>query len=198
MANALPSYLPLRAGQERPEKIPPGGCDVYEGEQGSIYICCKSADGEHVNCYKAIIHHQDPWGPPLPSGVDLNRLVANGQVTRIDPGQFGITSLNTVGRDCRIVSNYSGQLYICCGPHCVPLPITVGELPVPFRRRLGLLGRGTAAQPGCHVLTLGPVGQLYMCCDDVCVPLPIVFGPIPYQAPLGFTSRRRRGLAGVR
>ncbi len=51
-------------GPRGPQRIAPGGCDEFEGEAGHMYICCKSHDGGHVNCYRII--HQDPWGPPLP------------------------------------------------------------------------------------------------------------------------------------
>lgn len=53
----------LTSRPRRPVHIPPGGCDVYEGDNGTIYVCCKDASGTHIDCYKAVIHHQDPWGP---------------------------------------------------------------------------------------------------------------------------------------
>jgi hypothetical protein len=56
----------ISARPGRPHKIPPGGCDIYEGAQGAQYLCCKSADGTSINCYKITGGHQDPWGPPLP------------------------------------------------------------------------------------------------------------------------------------
>ena len=53
------------AGDSGPVRIAPGTCDVYEGSLGSHYLCCKSADGQTIDCYRIV--HQDPWGPPLPS-----------------------------------------------------------------------------------------------------------------------------------
>lgn len=47
-----------------PVRIPPGGCDIYEGEGGLQYVCCKSTDGGHIDCYRITISHGDPWGPP--------------------------------------------------------------------------------------------------------------------------------------